>query len=721
MTRESLHVLQAQARDLLDRFLIWHLPKRVALKPELYFHVHLVTNELPFCLKVFPRRPEDLAPLSSVIMDTMPDYHWMLKIISTPPASGRNRFYVSNREPLLPNPLVKLPVGSVRPKGWLRQQLLLMADGMIGHLPETSQWCQFKGSAWASAEGQGDYGREEVPYWLRGFGDVGYVLGDRRIIAETRSWIEAVLSSQEPDGYFGPRVNKENNDLWPNMLMLDVLKSFHEATGDSRVIPFVTKYFEWQYSLPKESLLPGSWQKVRGGDDLHSIYWLYNHTEEKWLLELATSVHERTADWTGGIASWHGVNICEGFREPAQFYQQSHDPSHLGATERNYEEVMRTYGQVPGGVFGADENARPGFVDPRQGAETCSMVEFMRSNEILLSITGNPIYADRCEEIAFDSFPASMSADLKSLHYLTAPNMIQLDRGDKSPMLQNSGTQLSYETMLSNDPRLYRCCMHNVGMGWPYHAEHLWMATQDNGLAAVLYAASEIEARVGDGTIVKIVEDTGYPFDETVNFTVLTPTPMAFPLFLRIPEWCSEPRISINGHTEAVRPCPLKYVLIEREWHEGDEVRLVLPMEVRLAVWSDNGNSVSVRRGPLTYSLRIEEKWVNHGDNDRWPSYEVCPSSPWNYGLVVDSGDLGRAFSVVKKGMPKSEEPFSPDAAPVQLSVRAKRLTQWRQEENGLVGPLPDSPARSGEPTETITLIPMGCARLRIAAFPTVD
>jgi hypothetical protein len=152
----------------------------------------------------------------------------MLKIVSTPPASGRNRFYVSNREPLLPNPLVKLPVGSVRPKGWL------MADGMTGYLPETSQWCQFKGSAWASVEGQGDYGWEEVPYWLRGFGDLRYVFGDERIVAETRRWVEGVLSSQEQDGYFGPRVNKENNDLWPNMLMLDVLRSFYEVTEDGR-------------------------------------------------------------------------------------------------------------------------------------------------------------------------------------------------------------------------------------------------------------------------------------------------------------------------------------------------------------------------------------------------------------------------------------------------------------------------------------------------------
>ncbi|HYA22285.1 MAG TPA: beta-L-arabinofuranosidase domain-containing protein, partial [Thermoproteota archaeon] len=572
----------------------------------------------------------------------------MLKTVPTPPVSGRNRFYISNREPLLTNPLVKLPVGSIHPKGWLRRQLVLMAEGMIGHLPETSQWCQFKGNAWASAVGEGEFGWEEVPYWLRGFGDLGYVLGDQRIVAETKTWIEGVLSSQEPDGYFGPCVNKVNNDLWPNMLMLDVLRSFYEATGDSRVIPFVTKYFQWQHGMDKESLLPGSWQKVRGGDNLHSIYWLYNHTGEKWLLELATAIHERTADWVNGVPSWHGVNICESFREPAQFYQQSHDLAHLRATERDFEEVMDTYGQVPGGMFGADENARLGFVDPRQGAETCSIVEFMRSDEIMLSITGSPIYADRCENIALNSLPASMTPDLKALHYLTAPNMIQLDRGDKSPLLQNSGSQLSYETMLSNDPRLYRCCMHNAGTGWPYYAEHLWMATQNNGLAAVLYAPSEVEARVADGTAVKIVEVTEYPFDEVVSFTVLTAKRLTFPLLLRVPGWCKDPHLSINDHAEVVRLEPPKYLLIEREWNDGDRVQLALPMGIHLTAWPKNRNSVSVRRGPLAFSLKIEEKWNRCGGPDRWPSYEVYPVSPWNYGLLVDSRDPGKAFSVVR-------------------------------------------------------------------------
>ena len=120
-----------------------------------------------------------------------------MKTVSFPTIEGRNDFYVSNREPLLPSPLIKLPIGTIRPKGWLRRQLILMAEGMTGHLPRLSKWCQFEGSAWASPDGQGAYGWEELPYWLKGFGDLGYVLGDERIIKEARKWIEAVLSSQD--------------------------------------------------------------------------------------------------------------------------------------------------------------------------------------------------------------------------------------------------------------------------------------------------------------------------------------------------------------------------------------------------------------------------------------------------------------------------------------------------------------------------------------------
>ncbi len=644
----------------------------------------------------------------------------MISVHSKPPAIGQNAFYAGNREPLLPNPLLKLPIGSITPRGWLRTQLELMADGMAGHLPEMSKWCEKENNAWLSPTGEGEHGWEELVYWLRGFGDLGYVLGDERIIGEARVWIEGILGSRRPDGYFGPESNREKRDLWPNMVALNILQTYYEYSGDERVLPLMTDYFRWQTRLPRKDLVSGSWQKIRAGDNLESIYWLYNRTGEDWLLDLAQRIHQRTARWDATVPSWHGVNICQAFRQPAIFYMQSHDRGHLDAAERNYQTVMTLYGQVPGGMFGADENCRPGYHGPRQAAETCSMVEFMRSFELLFTFTGDPVYADRCEEVAFNSLPAALTPDYKALHYLTAPNCVQLDARPKSPGFENAGPMLAYS---AHD---YRCCQHNHAFGWPYYAEHLWMATRDNGLAAMLYAASDVKARVGDGGAVTITEETDYPFDERVAFIISTAKLVPFPLYLRIPNWTAGARLTINGQVVEVEPEPSHYVRIEREWKDGDRIELELPMRIELKTWRTNADSVSVRRGPLWYSLKIGERWEQYpGPDDypatrEWPAWEVYPTTAWNYGLVLDGEDAATSFRVEKAERPLSKQPFTPDAAPVKLLARGKRIPAWQVDHTGLCGVLQASPITSDKPTERIELIPMGCARLRLSAFPVV-
>src|SRR5262245_23086894 len=92
------------------------------------------------------------------------------------PTAPRNRHVISSRDPLAPSPLAKLPIGAIEPRGWVRRQLELMADGFTGRLPELSEFCK-ESSGWLTLAGPG---WEEVPYWLKGFGDLGYVLKDER-------------------------------------------------------------------------------------------------------------------------------------------------------------------------------------------------------------------------------------------------------------------------------------------------------------------------------------------------------------------------------------------------------------------------------------------------------------------------------------------------------------------------------------------------------------
>ncbi len=694
------------------------------------------------------RTPRILAPIC-VLLGTIfalgPAVVGDTVTVAAPNPEKANDHYVGNRAPLLPSRLIKMPVGAIEPRGWVRTQLELEADGYTGRLTEISRFLEKENNAWLSPTGEGDHGWEEVVYWLKGFCNLGYVLDDERIQRESQIWIDAILASQKEDGWFGPDEGRKGvaarntgrSDLWPNMIALFCLQAYYEHSQDPRVLDLMTRYFRWQLSVPDEKFLPPFWQQQRAADNLYSVHWLYNRTGEPWLLDLATKIHRNMANWTEGVASWHNVNIAQAFGGPATYYVQSHDPKHLLAAERNYREVRRLYGQVPGGMFGGDENCRPGYDGPRQAIESCGVVEQMLSDETLLRITGNLVWADRCEDVAFNTLPATTTPEVAALRYLTAPNLVLSDRHNKSPGLQNRGP------MLLMKPHGHRCCQHNTGHGWPYYAQHLWLATPENGLAAVMFAPCEVTAKVGDGAEVTIREATDYPFDESVRFYLSAAEPVRFPLFLRVPGWCKDVELTLNGEPlvidapekgekgtqlfsakhpsghpgkRAASPFPVR---IERTWEDRDVLTMRLPMRLHVVRWKKNRNSASVYRGPLCYSLKIGEKYIREGGTDVWPAWEIHPTTPWNYGLVLDEEDPAASFEVVRRGMPIGQ-PFEATVAPIELRARGKKIPDWKLDRRGLVGPIAEIPVLSDEPVETITLIPMGCARLRISAFPVI-
>jgi hypothetical protein len=639
--------------------------------------------------------------------------------VERPDVSRANPSYIGSRAPLQATPLIKLPIRSIESQGWLRKQLELEAEGFTGHLGSISRFLQKPGNAWLASEGQ--HGWEEVPYWLKGYINVAYLLRDESMIQEAHTWIEAALRSQKPDGWFGPESNRTrlngNPDLWPNMIMQFCLQDYYDVTEDERVTKLLTNYCEYLSTIPDEKFLPGYWDTMRGGDLLFTVYWLYNRTGDASLLELARKVHANTASWetwSEDPFNWHNVNLAQAFGEPTTFWLQSAAPVHLHASYRNYDKIMSMHGQVPGGMFGADENARPGCDDPRQAVETCGMVEMMLSAETLTWITGDLLWADRCEDVAFNSLPAALTADMKSLRYLTAPNLAVSDQHSHSPGFQNSGPMLHF------NPHLHRCCQHNWGHGWPYYAQHLYFATPDQGLAAVFYGESRVKIRVADDMEIEVHQETHYPFDDHVFFVVATPKPVTFPLYLRVPGWCQIPRVAVNGDPQPIQGQSGRFLRISREWRDGDRVTLMLPMEIKLRRWHDNHQSVSVDRGPLTYSLKIGENRLSVGGTEDWPAWELHPTTPWNYGLVIDAEEPTRAMHVVEKEWPANDMPFTPEGTPLEITAKGKRIPEWKLDRFGLVAELQDSPVKSAEPAETIQLIPMGAARLRICSFPVI-
>ena len=649
------------------------------------------------------------------------------------PINVSNANYPGNRAPLLPEHFTKLPVTAFQPGGWLKKQLELQRDGLTGHLGEISIWLSKTDNAWMNKEGAGKFGWEELPYWLKGYANIGYMLRNKEMISEAKTWIEYVLNNQRENGDFGPMVlRKGNRDLWTNMPMLWCLQSYYEYSKDPRVIPFMSKYFKWELSIPDEQFLEDYWENSRGGDNLLSVYWLYNHTGESWLLDLATKIDRNTANWRqkNNLPNWHNVNIAQCFREPATYYLQSNKKQDLDATYHDFALIRQLYGQVPGGLWGGDENSRKGYADPRQAVETCGMVEQMTSDQILLRITGDPMWADNCEDIAFNTFPAAFMPDYRSLRYLTAPNMVVSDAKNHAPGIQNSGP------FLMMNPFSSRCCQHNHAAGWVYYAENTWMATPDQGLAAQLYTEGTVKAKAGNGTEVTIEETTHYPFDQDINFRILVAKPVNFPLYLRIPQWCKNPSVTINGKVQSISAVPNSYIRLVGNWKNGDRIKLVLPMEIRLREWKENKNSISVNYGPLSFSsdIRMEyiqkgsiesaihdSKWQPTADPIKWPSFEIYPKTDWNYGLLLNNDTRENSFVVSRKQWPKDNNPFADNAAPIELRAKGKKIPAWTLDQYGLCAVLPLSPVKTIEPVVDLKLVPMGSARLRVSAFPVVE
>lgn len=645
-----------------------------------------------------------------------------------------NSFYVGNRAPLIKNHFIKFPIGSIKPGGWLKNVLVLQKDGLTGNLGEISIWLSKEDNAWLNKDGKGKNGWEELPYWLKGYGNIGYMLNDAKMISEAKFWLDAVLKNQRENGDFGPSVEKGvgKRDLWTNMPMLWCLQSYYEYSKDKRVIDLMTKYFKWQLTIPDDKLLEDYWEKSRGGDNIVSVYWLYNRTGDKFLLDLATKIDKNTANWRqkDNLPNWHNVNIAQCFREPATYYLQSHNHDDLSASYNNQQLIRNIYGQVPGGMFGGDENARKGYDDPRQAVETCGLVEQMTSDQMMLGITGDTYWAENCEDVAFNTFSAAFTPDYKALRYLTAPNMVISDSKNHHPGIDNSGP------FLMMNPFSSRCCQHNHSAGWVYYAENTWMATPDNGIAAQLYAESTVKAKVGNGTEVTLNQTTKYPFEDKINITVSSPKSVKFPLYLRIPTWCNEPSITVNGKIIEITVKAGEYLKLDNTWKNGDKIELQLPMNLKLREWVKNKNSISINYGPLTYSLKIDEdyilkdsketaigdsQWQKGADPKKWPSFEIHPKSAWNFGLVLNKSDLKNSFTVVKKAWPKDNNPFTNGNTPIELKAIGKIIPEWKIDQYGLVDVLPKSPLKNEEKETALTLVPMGGARLRISAFPVVN
>ncbi len=626
------------------------------------------------------------------------------------------------QQSLLSDPAFRpLPLGSIRPRGWLARQLRIQAEGLSGHLDEF--WPDVADSRWFGGQAEG---WERAPYWLDGVIPLAWLLQDEPLMEKVTGYVGTIVDNQRPDGWYGPyEADPEGRpyDLWAILLANKVLVQYHEATGDDGALQAVETSLRTLATGLEHTPLH-NWGRFRWFEGLIPTFYLYERTGEPWLLELGRRLREQGFDYSEyyrgddvtlstprrGLWTWekHVVNTGMMIKAEALAWRLEGRSSLRDEAARMLTILDRYHGQV-NGMFTGDECLAG--KNPVQGTELCAVVEFMYSLEVAMSVLGHPALGDRLERVAFNALPATFTPDMWAHQYDQQVNQVQCTH-NPDHMWTTNGPE---SNLFGLEPN-YGCCTSNMHQGWPKFAANLWMKTPDEGLAAVAYAPSEARFESA-GVPVTVSLETDYPFREDLTLTVSVDGNVSFPLLLRVPAWSDGATLRVDGGNNR-RLDTGSFHRLERTWSGTTRVSLRFPMRPQVSLHYNEG--VAVERGPLVYSLDIKEEWsrinadvpgreLPHGD------FEVRPASAWNYGLELPEESPEAAIRFEER--PVGDRPFSPDGTGMAGHVSGRRVPDWGMA-HGWAAEIRPGILESSEPLEELRLIPYGCTNIRVTEFP---
>ena len=587
-------------------------------------------------------------------------------------------FFDNERNPIAPA-MQMLPVGDVRPKGWILDRMRNdLKKGIVGALddmypafgaddifnkdrrgglddvPEMGD-IVLTGAEWEQSIMW--WNSETMGNWFDGFVRHAYLTGDKEAMSQAKSIVENLVNSQDRDGYIGIykpnlryRHKGSNGELWAKTTAFRTMLGYYELTGDRRVLNSVERAMgETMNGYGKNAGHPFKLRNAFGGvthglmitdvcETLHRI------TGKQVYLDYAVYLYRSFSDYSvnrafndlrypflaqkDSLFTGHGVHTYEHFRTLVNAYYATGYPELKEAYENSLYKLEKTL--LPGGAGHAMEWIAGMTADPDETAsEFCSMLELRNSFGSIAQKTGDVSFADKAEKLTFNGIMGFVNPEGTALAYGKHDNEYVFDGHARHGNQTEKESRYKYSPM-HDDPAV--CCVPNYTRNFSYYVGMMWMKRGD-GVASVLYGPSVLKTTVRDREV-EILQETDYPFSDRAKLTVKS-SGITFPVYLRKPSWSSSMKVLAEGAKIREEGA---FFVVEKEWKE-DEIEIIFENELKL---SEFGKGKSYfQRGPLVYAYEIPSRREAFREHivEGFSDYYVYPTdeSYKNWELIKDS------------------------------------------------------------------------------------
>ncbi|PAV17963.1 hypothetical protein PNOK_0644900 [Pyrrhoderma noxium] len=589
---------------------------------------------------------------------------------------------------------LSLPLGAIKPTGWLYDQLVVQTNGLWGHEHEFYHYVSQ--TDWLGGDSYYSNLEEAGSYWFNAMVPNAVLVDSADIQARTLHFLNFVIENQDESGWLGPEVFDSNKPryLWgryPYLFGAIQMMEYNETLVDS-VVPALYKFVSLANTMLKNGEGVDDWAATRWEDFVIALQWLYdNHPNgnEELLIETMKLLKSTGDPWEDvfskeyfptvavdnlrnpfPVLTWHGVNMAEGLKALPSTYRFTHNQSDLDRASEGWDLLFQYHGR-PSGIFAADEYLAG--LDAIRGTELCLVVETMFSGSYLYQVSGDIKYADRVERITYNALPATLTGNMWSRQYLQEQNQIAAQLMSPNPFV-NDGP---YSNVFGLEPN-YPCCTVNHGQGFPKFITNSFVTTPDKAsLVQVYIGPLAVNTTLAGNNKVSAQVDTLYPFSDTVITTVSADK--AFTYYVRIPSWTTDATISLNGEkTKSIIAGSNGLSAIDLP---AGKSSFVLNLPAEITIENRPNNSIAVHRGPLNYAFDI----------------------PRNQTILAQNADEPRAVDLQFEA-----------TAPWHVSAC---LIEWSIAGDTFASDPPENVSCTGNITQ-ITLWPLGATKLRISEFP---